>query len=61
MNENDLRNCFAMFKSITGASADDCYRFADEMLLARNKEDAGIVSIRKKSYAKKDSGASTTE
>jgi hypothetical protein len=61
MNENDLRNCFAMFKSITGASADDCYRFADEMLLARNKEDAGIVSIRKKRYDKKDSGASTAE
>ena len=56
-----MRNCFAMFKSMTGANADDCYRFADEMLLARNKEDAGIVSIRKKSYAKKEAGASTAE
>jgi hypothetical protein len=61
MNENDLRDCFAMFKSMTGVNADDCYRFADEMLLARNKEDAGIVSIRKKSYAKKEAGASTAE
>lgn len=56
-----MRNCFAMFKSMTGANAEDCYRFADEMLLARNKEDAGIVSIRKKRYDKKESGASTTE
>jgi hypothetical protein len=49
MNENDLRDCFAMFKSITGASAEACYKFADEMLEARNKEpeqEVGIVAAK---------------
>jgi hypothetical protein len=53
MNEQDLRNCFAMFKSITGASPEDCYRFADEMLLARNKiVEVGIAAIKKRKYDK---------
>lgn len=53
MNENDLRDCFAMFKSITGASADECYMFADEMLASRDKEElrqpvpnTGIIAVR---------------
>jgi hypothetical protein len=47
MNENDLRDCFAMFKSLTGASAEECFKFADEMLEARKpKEEAGIVAVR---------------
>ena len=50
MNEEDLRDCFAMFRSITGLSADDCYKFADEMLEARkkeksNEEDTGIAAV----------------
>ena len=50
MNEEDLRDCFAMFKIITGASPAECYRFADEMLDARKKEkedeeDTGIVAV----------------
>lgn len=50
MNEDDLRDCIAMFKSITGATPTECYRFADEMLLARKKEkddeeDIGIVAV----------------
>ena len=52
MNEDDLRDCFAMFKSIGGASADECYAFADEMLEARKKKEVvsvvedGIVAIK---------------
>lgn len=60
MNEEDLRDCFAMFKSISGASAEDCYRFADDMLEARNKpkekddeEDVGIASVAKRRYKRK--------
>ena len=50
MSEEDLRDCFAMFRSITGLSADDCYKFADEMLEARkkeksNEEDTGIAAV----------------
>jgi hypothetical protein len=36
MNEQDLRDCFAMFKITTGASPEECYKFADEMLEARD-------------------------
>jgi hypothetical protein len=47
MNENDLRDCFAMFKSVTGASAEECYRFADDMLEARDKEkELGIAAVK---------------
>jgi len=51
MNEDDLRDAFAMFKIITGASAEECYKFADEMLEARNKEpeaEIGIVAVKKR-------------
>ena len=56
MNEQDLRDCFAMFKVVTGASADECYKFADEMLEARNKteDDGGITTIKKRKYVRKD-------
>ena len=59
MNENDLRDCFAMFRSITGLSAEDCYKFADEMLDARkpkeksDEEDSGIASVAKRNYKRK--------
>ena len=51
MNEDDLRDCFAMFKSMTGATAEDCYKFAGEMLEerkqkeSRNEEDSGIAAV----------------
>ena len=49
MNENDLRDCFAMFRAVTGASPEECYRFADAMLEARKKEpEEGIVAIKKR-------------
>ena len=49
MNENDLRDCFAMMRSITGASAKECYEFADEMIEARKAEpeqEVGIVAVK---------------
>ena len=48
MNEDDLRDCFAMFKSLTGSSPEECYRFADEMLEARKPKETeeGIVAIK---------------
>jgi hypothetical protein len=49
MNEKDLRDCFAMFKSVTGASPEECYKFADAMLEARNEEpetEVGIVAAK---------------
>jgi hypothetical protein len=50
MNDQDLRDCFAMFKSVTGASPEECYKFADAMLEARKAkpEEAGIVAIKLK-------------
>jgi hypothetical protein len=53
VNENDLRDCFAMMKAITGASPEDCYKFADAMLKARNaKVEAGIVAVKRSSTKK---------
>jgi hypothetical protein len=53
MNEEDLRDCFAMFKVITGASAEECYRFADEMLEARKQtSETGIVAVKRSSTKK---------
>lgn len=52
MNEDDLRDCFAMFKIISGASPEECYRFADEMLEVRKRKekddeetDVGIARV----------------
>jgi hypothetical protein len=53
MNENDLRDCFAMLRAVTGVSAEDCYKFADEMLEARKpKEESGIVAVKRSSTKK---------
>ena len=57
MNDQDLRDCFAMFKSVTGASPEECYKFAEEMLEARNtkpENEGGIATIKKKRYVRKD-------
>lgn len=60
MNENDLRDCFAMFtlmgivsRGITNESiemvAENAYIMADAMLVARSpKEELGIASIKKR-------------
>ena len=48
MNEDDLRDCFAMMKSITGAPPEECYKFADDMMEARKqKDEAGIASVKR--------------
>lgn len=56
MNENDLRDCFAMFKAATGTSAEECYRFADEMLEARKAKkevvEEGIATVKLKRRSK---------
>jgi hypothetical protein len=60
MNEQDLRDCFAMLRAVTGASAEECYRFADEMLEARkeenDEEELGIAAIKpKRKYLRRNS------
>jgi len=69
MNEDDLRDCFAMF-ALTGllmrgdtknlrASTVLAYECADNMLEARkqkeseNEEDTGIASVAKRTYRRK--------
>ena len=58
MNEQDLRDCFAMFASlrigldgssdVMLASAERCYAFADAMLEARKpKEESGIIAVKR--------------
>jgi hypothetical protein len=52
MNDQDkeyLRDLAAMFKSVTGATAQECYKFADEMLEAREPEETvGLPAIKKR-------------
>ena len=64
MNEQDLRDCFAMFamigaswnKGMQSENAEWCYSVADAMLEARNKveDDGGITTIKKRKYVRKD-------
>ena len=66
MNENDLRDCFAMF-ALNGIIArgglhpelmpEDCiarrsYEMADVMLEARKKKESGIVAVKRSSTKK---------
>lgn len=64
MNEEDLRDCFAMF-ALAGAvmsgkarTAEDIWAMADEMLEARKPKDdegdEGIVAIKKRKYVRKN-------
>jgi hypothetical protein len=66
MNENDLRDCFAMFALLRMSfgdtdiaysnGAEKCYRIADAMLEARNTgEELGIAALKpKRKYARKE-------
>jgi len=67
MNEQDLRDCFAMFASVglimkhgdgyMAKVSEKSYELADAMLEARNKEpenDGGITTIKKRKYVRKD-------
>jgi hypothetical protein len=62
MNENDLRDCFAMF-AMCGAimrgeswTPNQIWGVADDMVEARNKveDDGGITTIKKRKYVRKD-------
>jgi hypothetical protein len=64
MNEQDLRDCFAMF-ALAGMimkyggdfTPQDVWANADAMLEARNKapeDDGGIATIKKRKYVRKD-------
>lgn len=59
MNDQDLRDCFAMMRGITGATPEECYAFADAMMEARkpkekeDEEDTGIASVAKRTYKRK--------
>ena len=56
MTEQDkeyLRDLAAMFKSVTGASAEECYKFADEMMEAREiNETIGLPPIKSRKRTK---------
>jgi len=63
MNENDLRDCFAMFALLRvsvwegekALAAKECYEMADEMLKARKAEpevEEGIVAVKPKRRTK---------
>jgi hypothetical protein len=62
MNDQDLRDCFAMFALnglLSRASvfdAKEVWEIADAMLEARNKteDDGGITTIKKRKYVRKD-------
>jgi len=66
MNDQDLRDCFAMFASVglimkhgdgyVAKLAEKSYEIADAMLEARNKveDDGGITTIKKRKYVRKD-------
>lgn len=65
MNDNDLRDCFAMF-ALAGAvmagksrTAEEVWQIADEMMEARkpkendDEEDTGIARVAKRTYKRK--------
>jgi len=47
LNENDLRDCFAMFALLTGVSPDEAYEIADAMLEARKPKGEGIAAVKR--------------
>ena len=54
-DEEYIRCLFAMFKSVTGADADECFKFADEMMEARKaSNEEGIAGISKRKYSRKN-------
>jgi hypothetical protein len=58
MNDEDLRDCAALLRAVTGASAEECFAFADEFMEARKKEkddeeSIGIASVAKRTYRRK--------
>jgi len=62
MNDEDLRDCFAMFAMVglimrdKVCDAEEAWFVADKMIEARNKlpDDGGITTIKKRKYVRKD-------
>jgi hypothetical protein len=48
MNEQDLRDCFAMFAMLREDDPVKCYEIADAMLEARKSKEEGIVAIKRR-------------
>ena len=54
MNENDLRDCFAMFATLglvskhTAFDPVEPWRIADSVMEARDQKEEGIVAIKKR-------------
>lgn len=57
MNEEDLRDCAALLRAVTGATAEECFAFADEFIEARKKEKgdegSGIAAVAPKRSRKR--------
>lgn len=54
MNENDLRDCFAMFAMLREDDPVKCYEIADAMLEARKpKEKSGIIAVKRSSTTRR--------
>jgi hypothetical protein len=55
---NTVRYIFAGFKSVTGANAEECFKFADEMMEAKDKKERyaekGITAIKKRPTTRKN-------
>jgi hypothetical protein len=55
MNDQDLRDCFAMFAMLSkfyrveeySANAEECYKIADAMLEARKPSEVGIKTVKR--------------
>jgi hypothetical protein len=47
MTEQDWRDCFAMFRAVTGDTPEECYAFADAMMEARKVKPVGIKAVRR--------------
>jgi hypothetical protein len=51
MNDEDLRDCAALLRAVTGATAEECFTFADEFMEVRkhkekaDEEDSGIAAV----------------
>jgi hypothetical protein len=43
-----LRALYAGLRAVTGASAEECFKFADEMMQELEPKEEGIVKARKK-------------
>ena len=59
MNENDLKDAFALMLTVGFAMKGEInpkaiWEIADMIVEARNKEDDGIATIKKRKYVRKD-------